>query len=73
MPGVTAGNRRLRVFRSRDDTHVHPGKEERDVENRSRKQFGPFVFDEGERILWRDDVHDGAVGDTASIINRVKT
>ena len=55
MPGVTAGNRRLRMFRSRDDTHVHPGKEERDVENRSRKQFGPFVFDEGERILWRDD------------------
>ena len=55
MPGVTAGNRRLRMFRSRDDTHVHPGKEERDVENRSRKQFGPFVFDEGERMLWRDD------------------
>ena len=25
------------------------------MENRSRKQFGPFEFDEGERVLWRDD------------------
>ena len=25
------------------------------MENRSRKQFGPFEFDEGERMLWRDD------------------
>ena len=24
------------------------------MENRSRKQFGPFEFDEGERMLWRD-------------------
>ena len=25
------------------------------MENRSRKQFGPFEFDEGERMLWRDN------------------